>query len=246
MNHLVNIQRKLLSIKEIEHTLIRVGGTTRAYESRQEKNWIEKNLKDLEGYWDNYGNYHVWLKGSCICYCVNINTRLGERNYKIKKDGRYYIAEPDIWEAEKDAGIAILRYMIEKGTPGYYLFLRGEGALWLSKNQPQLFIEKDIYICLNFCNIGAIAQRFIFIDPEQRGYFPAHRLNIKIQNCIGNQEENVEAKKQLETMKYMNSMAMQITINPGVEKIDDRQKLNIKEFEKIALLLLEREMFVEY
>lgn len=243
-----------LLIEEVENRLIRASGCKR-YNSRKEKRWIEENLADLPGEFDKYGNFHVWIRDEIInpgiCYCVNINNK-EEKSYIIKRSGDHWVAEPNVWDAEKDGGFAILRVMIEKNVPGYYIFLRNDGEWWLSQEQPELLAEKDIYICFNFCSVGSFYpyRKCIFIEPEQAEYFPIYRLNKRLQKCLGNREEYWEAKKQVDTMKYMNNMAIQIAINPGVEeytiKTEKIKGINIKEFRETALMFIKNEIFINY
>lgn len=64
---------------------------------------------------------------------------------KVRVDGKFWRADKGAaLGADDGSGCALLAYLIEMGTPGYYVFFRGEerggvGSKWLSENMPELF-----------------------------------------------------------------------------------------------------------
>jgi hypothetical protein len=251
------IHKNLLIAEYLENKLMSISKYEREYNSPKEQLWIRENLENLGGIFDSYGNYHVWIKNndsfSSICYCININSKTSNK-YLVKEEGYYLVGYPNVWQPEQDAGIAIMTYMIENNIPGYYLFFRKGGEKWLSENMEQLFVDKDIYFCFNFCDIGNFEgknKQYIFIDPEQSIYFPKHRLNFSIRNCIGTKEQSILVRNKVDSMRYLRSMAMQLAINPGIvtrriENENNNKCINTYEFTKIAIMLLNQKFFADY
>ena len=68
---------------------------------------------------------------------------------KVHVDGKFWRASTGAaLGADDGSGCALLAYLIEMGTPGYYVFFRGEecggiGSKWLSENMASLFDDID-------------------------------------------------------------------------------------------------------
>lgn len=64
---------------------------------------------------------------------------------KVHVDGKFWRASKNsALGADDGSGCALLAYLIECGTPGYYVFFRGEerggvGSKWLANHMPELF-----------------------------------------------------------------------------------------------------------
>lgn len=115
------------------------------------KEWMERFVEDLPGYYDGYSNYIVTVGSpNGLLFSVHVDTVIPE-NYKFERnviipyreDGHWLIRGNGLQPlgADDTNGVWILRQLIREGFPATYIFHQDEerglrGSRYIAKNRP--------------------------------------------------------------------------------------------------------------